>query len=333
MAGRVYRMLRLSTVVGCSVAAFAAVMATSGASEPVRERGDDVVRVLQMNLCDSGHAHCYTGRSVAEASDVIRAEGPDVVTVNEVCQDDVAALEAVLTGSDGAGDGGSGRGVVVSAFQAAWDRRTGAAIRCRNGRPYGIALVARLAATPRGYDAVGGAYPMQDAGSPELRAWVCLGPRAAGSRPLRSPDPGPIDAGPNDPDPNGAAPTPVAVCTTHLASGSPAVARAQCAYLLATAIPAVRALAGSAPVILGGDLNLRSDDSPAPVPCLPAADRRADDGQVQHVVATPELVVGSPRTIAMPATDHPGLLVTLSRSRAGESSGAGETSAGETGRQ
>ena len=78
-------------------------------------------------------------------------------------------------------------------------------------------------------------------------------------------------------------------------------------------------------MILGGDLNLRSDDSPAAVACLPADDRRADDGQVQHVVATPELVVGSPRTIAMPATDHPGLLVTLSRSGAGESSRAGET--------
>ena len=67
---------------------------------------------------------------------------------------------------------------------------------------------------------------MQDAGSPELRAWVCLGPRAAGSRPLGliTPDPldpGPIDAGPDDPDLNGAAPTAVAVCTTHLASGSP----------------------------------------------------------------------------------------------------------------
>jgi hypothetical protein len=71
-------------------------------------------------------------------------------------------------------------------------------------------------------------------------------------------------------------------------------------------------------VILGGDLNLRSDDSPAAVACLPADDRRADDGHVQHIVATPELVVPTPRTIAMPATDHPGLLVTLSRSRADE---------------
>ena len=230
MAGWVYRMLRLSTVVGCSVAAFAAVMATSVAGEPVRERGDASVRVLQMNLCDSGHARCYTGRSVAEASEVIRSEVPDVVTVYVVCQDDVAPLEAVLTGG---GDSGS-RGVVMSAFQAAWDRRTGAAVRCRNGRPYGIALVARVAATPEGYDTVGGAYPMQDGGSPELRAWLCLGPRAAGSRPLGliTPDPldpGLIDAGPDDPDPSGAAPTAVAVCTTHLASGSPAVARARTA--------------------------------------------------------------------------------------------------------
>ncbi len=129
MAGWMYRMLRLSTVVGCSVAAFAAVMATSGASEPVRERGDSSVRVLQMNLCDSGHAHCYTGRSVAEASEVIRAEDPDVVTVNEVCQDDVAALEAVLTGSDGGGGGGGGGGVaVVRSCRRSRRRGTGAPV-------------------------------------------------------------------------------------------------------------------------------------------------------------------------------------------------------------
>ena len=196
MAGWVSRMLRLSTVVGCSVAVFAVVMAPSGASEPVRARGDASLRVLQMNLCDSGLAHCYTGRSVPEASEVIRAETPDVVTVNEVCRDDVAALESALTGSDGDGGGGGGRGVVVSAFQAAWDRRTGTALRCRNGRPYGIALVARLAATPQGYDAVGGTYPMQDPGSPELRAWLCLGPRSAILCILGPPAPGRNDAGP-----------------------------------------------------------------------------------------------------------------------------------------
>jgi hypothetical protein len=45
--------------------------------------------------------------------------------------------------------------------------------------------------------------------------------------------------------------------------------------------------------------------------CLPAGDQRVDDGVVQHVVATPEFVVGSRRTIRMQTTDHPGLLVTL----------------------
>jgi len=275
MAGWVYRMLRLSTVVGCSVAVFAGVTATPGASEPVRERGDGAVRVLQMNLCDSGLARCYTGRSVAEAGDVIRAERPDVVTLNEVCHDDVAPLERALTAAGGE---------VVSAFQAAWDRSTGAALRCRNGRPYGVALLTRSAGTA--HEAVGGTYPMQDAGSAELRAWLCLGPRTARLSEVTAA---------------------VTVCTTHLASGDPAVAHAQCAYLTGTAIPAVAARTGSAPVILGGDLNLRADGST----CIPAGHRRADDGHVQYVVATPGLAVGPPRTIAMPATDHPGLLVTL----------------------
>ena len=282
-------------------------MATSGASEPVRERGDSSVRVLQMNLCDSGHAHCYTGRSVAEASEVIRAENPDVVTVNEVCQDDVAALEAVLTGATAVAVAAV---AVVRSCRRSRRRgtgapvpRSGAATAGRTGSPLLHGWRRRRGVRRR-------RRRLPDAGSrgdAELRAWLfsCLGP------------PAPADDAAAD------ATAAVAVCTTHLASGSPAVARAQCAYLLGTAIPAVRARAGSAPVILGGDLNLRSGDSPAAVACLPADDRRADDGRVQHVVATPELVVGSPRTIAMPATDHPGLLVTLSRSGAGESSRAG----------
>ena len=43
----------------------------------------------------------------------------------------------------------------------------------------------------------------------------------------------------------------------------------------------------------------------------PAGARRADDGVVQHVVATPEFLVDDRRTIGMHATDHPALLVTL----------------------
>jgi endonuclease/exonuclease/phosphatase family metal-dependent hydrolase len=280
MAGWGYRKLRLPMVVGTSVAALMVAVTAAVAGEAAPSRGAGAVRVLQMNLCDSGLARCYTGRSVAEAGDVIRAEAPDVVTLNEVCEDDVAPLERALTDAGG--------GVVASAFQPAWDRGTGAALRCRNGRPYGVAMVVRPAGTSPSYEAVGGAYPMQDAGSAELRAWLCLGPRASRLSDVAA----------------------VTVCTTHLASGSPAVAHAQCAYLTGTVIPAVRARAGSAPVVLGGDLNLRADGARAGA-CLPADDRRADDGHVQHVVVTPGLAVGPPRTIAMPATDHPGLLVTL----------------------
>ena len=246
---------------------------------------DTSVRVLQMNLCDSGAARCYTGRSVLEASEVIRAQGPDVVTLNEVCRDDVSALERTLAATGGGG-------VVVSAFQAAWDRRTGAPLRCRNGRPYGIGLVARLVAVPRGYAPVGGLYPMQDPRNAEERAWLCLSPASAAR--------------------TAPATAPVAVCTTHLASSSPAVARAQCGYLLGTAIPAVRGRAAAAPVVLAGDLNLRSGGSDVRS-CLPPGDQHVDDGLVQHVVASPELMIGSPRTLGMLATDHPGLLVTLTR--------------------
>ena len=50
----------------------------------------------RMNLCDSGLAGCYTGRSVGEAAAVIRAVTPDLVTVNEVCRDDLTTLQQAL---------------------------------------------------------------------------------------------------------------------------------------------------------------------------------------------------------------------------------------------
>ena len=116
------------------------------------------VRVLQLNLCSSGIAACYTGRSTAEAAAVIRAETPDLVTLNEVCQDDVSTLQRALA------DVVPG-GAVVSAFQAARDGRTGDAYRCRNGQQYGIGLVSRWPSVP-GSSAGGGIYPTQDSGRP-----------------------------------------------------------------------------------------------------------------------------------------------------------------------
>ncbi len=234
------------------------------------------VRVLQMNLCNSGIAACYAGgRSVDEAAAMIRAESPDLVTLNEVCEDDVAALARALVG-----------GAAASAFQAARSRDTGDAYRCRNGQRFGNGIVSRWPSVP-GTAASGGIYPIQDPEDPEERAWVCL---EVSSTPA------------------------VAVCSTHLAYTDREVTVGQCRYLFGTVIAGMRARDGAAPLVLGGDLNLGSDDNPELMACLPAGSVFADDGDVQVVVATSEFVVGSSRLIDLRgATDHPGLLVTLDR--------------------
>jgi hypothetical protein len=281
MADRSYRGLR-AAVVGCLVAWLVAC-ATAGSNAVGRQFGVPAapVRVLQLNLCSSGIAGCYTGRSTAEAAAVIRAEIPDVVTLNEVCSDDVTTLQRALA------DVVPG-GAVASAFQAARDGRTGAPYRCRNGQQYGIGLVSRWPSLP-GTAAAGGIYPIQDGEDPEERAWLCLDVAAT--------------------------PT-LAVCTTHLAYTKREVAAAQCKYLFGTVIAQMRARDGAAPVVLGGDLNLGSGDSPDIRACLPAGSSLVDDGGEQHVVATPEFVVDSSRTIDLRGTtDHLGLLVTLAPQR------------------
>jgi endonuclease/exonuclease/phosphatase family metal-dependent hydrolase len=159
------------------------------------------VRILQLNLCNSGIAGCFTGRATATAAAVIRAEAPDLVTLNEICSTDVAILEDALADA------------VTSAFQAARDARTGAPYRCRAGGEYGIGVLARWPQVP-GSTPAGGIYPAQDPDDPEQRAWLCL---------------------------DAAATPAVTVCTTHLAYTRRDVAQAQCEHLLGTVIAQVRA--------------------------------------------------------------------------------------------
>lgn len=118
---------------------------------------DPSVRILQLNLCGSGIAGCYTGRSTAAAAAAIRAEQPDLVTLNEVCHEDVAALGQAL-------------GTAASAFQPARNGRNGEPYRCRNGQQYGVGVISRWPGSP----ARGGIYPAQDADDPEERAWLCM---------------------------------------------------------------------------------------------------------------------------------------------------------------
>jgi endonuclease/exonuclease/phosphatase family metal-dependent hydrolase len=235
--------------------------------------------VLQLNLCNSGIASCYTGRSVARAAAVIGSVRPDVVTLNEVCRDDVSDLERVLAKSAGAGD-------VVSAFQPAGDRRTAAAFRCRNGQLYGIGLLARFPSLGEGHPISVGIYPVQDTSDPEERAWLCLDTSE------------------------------VVACTTHLASTKPTVALAQCRYLFDTVIPTIPRRGKTEPTVLGGDLNLRPHRTPGVQSCLPSGYVQAYDGGTQFIVGSPDLQVTSRTTIGMSkTTDHPGLLGTLTTTR------------------
>jgi endonuclease/exonuclease/phosphatase family metal-dependent hydrolase len=245
---------------------------------PAGEAPAEPVRVLQLNLCNSGIAACYSGgRSIEEGAAVIGAERPDLVTLNEVCDGDMPVLERALARAVPGGK-------AVSAFQAARDRNTGEGYRCANGQQYGIGIVSRWPSVP-GSSAGGGIYPIQDLEDPEERAWLCMDVAATQA---------------------------VGVCTTHLAYTDREVTVGQCTYLFDTVIAERRARAGAAPVVVGGDLNIGSRDSQALRSCFPAGSALADDGAVQHVVATPEFVVDTSRTIELPVdTEHPGLFVTL----------------------
>jgi endonuclease/exonuclease/phosphatase family metal-dependent hydrolase len=275
MVDRPYRPLWVA-IVACLIAGLAGCSATAtavNAGGPPPPAG--AVRVLQMNLCNSGIAACYAGgRSIDEAAAVIRAEVPHLVTLNEVCEGDVAALEGALTGAVPGAE-------VASAFRAARDRDTGDAYRCRNGQPFGNGIVSRWPSVP-GSPPGDGIYPAQDPEDPEERAWVCLEVAATPA---------------------------VGVCTTHLAYTDRDVTVSQCRYLFGTVVAGMRA---RVPVVLGGDMNLGSDDGADLRSCLPADTVSADDGDVQVVAVTPELAVADSRMIDLHgASDHPGLLVTL----------------------
>jgi len=149
-------LLRSVVAVACLLAAALVLTGSAATREPVT--------LLQLNLCASGRAGCFTGRSVQQAAVVLRKVAPDVVTLNEICASDVPPLASALAAASG--------GLVVSAFEAAPDRPSGEPTRCVNGQEYGIGVVARA---PSGeYSWFRGAYPVQDPNDPEERVWLCL---------------------------------------------------------------------------------------------------------------------------------------------------------------
>ncbi|KAF1962705.1 hypothetical protein CC80DRAFT_541863 [Byssothecium circinans] len=177
---------------------------------------------LQLNLCNSGFAGCYkNGDSIPEGAELIYATGPNVVTINEVCSNDIATLQSYL-GEAWPQD------YTYSVFMPAIEKKTNAAYKCKNQMAYGSAVLGRVAkANWKDVKAYGGKYTSQD-DTNEQRIFACAS--ATGDH---------------------------FACTTHLSSSSKPLALAQCKALLFDAVPYIKAQSGSsAKTVVGGDFNL-----------------------------------------------------------------------------
>ena len=239
---------------------------------------ETTLRLLQMNLCNSGLAGCYRGgRAVTEAYGKITAQRPDVVTLNEICAGDVQqlwqAMQAVWPGQ--VGDDVRGK---TLAFKPAFNANTGQNYRCANGQEFGNGILWR-APDPTGPTA-SGIYTNQDTGA-EKRSWQCVQIMPSGPY----------------------------ACTTHLSAASEPVALAQCRELMSYV--AAGTGNGALAAVIGGDFNLEYDTSdPENVQlCVPPGYYRKGDGDVQHWIASNQLTFVSRTSLGMSYTDHPAFLM------------------------
>lgn len=238
-----------------------AVLAPLGAPPAAADASFDV---LQLNLCNSGLADCYDGgQSIPEGVEVINRLGPSVVTINEVCRDDITRM-ANDTGYRGE-------------FTPARDSSSGSAYQCANGQDYGIGVLTSSDEGTPVAPASSGTYSAQDGGR-EQRVFFCVSYSRFG------------------------------VCATHLSTDG-GVALRQCSELMAHA----GELAGRAPTVVGGDLNMKYGGNPDVQDCVPSDWFRKGDGDVQHVLAT-TVHFAFERTSShdMMHTNHPAFSVELS---------------------
>ncbi|MQA07994.1 MAG: endonuclease/exonuclease/phosphatase family protein [Pseudonocardiaceae bacterium] len=148
---------RFALVAGLALAAATMLPATASA-EDTKDNAATQVKVLQLNICHSGVADCYSGDdSLNKAVEVIGETKPQVLSVNEACSGDVATLKQAM-------------GAAKAKFVAA-QRSDGSAVKCENGEEYGnVIMVADEFNT--GTPATG-VYNDQDNGN-EKRVWACL---------------------------------------------------------------------------------------------------------------------------------------------------------------
>ncbi|MFI6499568.1 endonuclease/exonuclease/phosphatase family protein [Nonomuraea typhae] len=251
------------------------VGAPSAAAE---ENGaESTVRVLQMNLCNSGFAGCWAGkpgddarkaeRTIARAVEEILRVKPQVVTLNEICSDDLKGLKErirfqgdsffkVYKGDDPYRCGGKrgGGGIYGSAILTREPLR----------KPYSTYRFERVLTVQ--YD------------RKERRVMGCR------KMPWGT------------------------VCTAHTNQIKDddyrkrlTVTGAQCREVMREA----RRFAGTGPIIVAGDLNLDGDksDQRAKLDECTAGYASRSDGGVQHVITTKRFA-GTGSTDMSPWTDH-----------------------------
>lgn len=115
--------------------------------------------VLQLNLCHSGVAGCFTGDdAMIKAVAVIADVAPELVTLNEMCREDLPWLAAET-------------GALDHRFTPAL-KGDGTPVKCTNGDDYGIGLLSWF--VPTWPEPATGVYAAQSSTS-ERRVWICMG--------------------------------------------------------------------------------------------------------------------------------------------------------------
>ena len=244
-------------------------LVSSAAALPARVSTTFVV--LQMNLCNSGMAvhSCYSfGRAVDEAVALIHRYPPELVTLQEVCRDDLYAAHGWGKLARAMADLYGSRHVAVD-FAPAYNRDTHDWYRCTNGQLFGDAVMAHYG----GHDVHRGLFVSQDS-SEEERAWTCIT----------------------------VIPHRLTGCTTHL-STNVRVAWNQCREL-----STILASSWVQPeVIVSGDFNLKSAPGRRydVGTCAPSGYGRRDDGTLQQVFYSPDVEWVTGDRQRMHWTDHP----------------------------
>jgi hypothetical protein len=250
----------------------------SGVSFPAALPPASPFRALQLNLCNSGYAGCFQdGQSIAEGAGVIRQVVPDIVTLNEICEDDITSELLPAMHETWPDD------YVFWVFAPAASRGSGGPVTCTDGQRYGIAILGHVAADIwAGFEFAGDRLSNQS-GDDEMRAWACA-----------------------------SATDNYYACVTHLENDNGDVALLQCQELMNPIVPQFwGAHGGERPTVVGGDFNLSFNGNPDVQDCVPPAWYRKGDGDVQHIMATDNLTFDSSELLPMEQTDHDGWLVRM----------------------